>query len=305
MTLGMLANRCAQAAKAPCVGLQDLVMVDAFVHGVMLPALECTIDKGAEQLHIDRDSHAGCPGGAQLRCAHCSAPLPDLAAAESIPEAGISIAHKGLPRGPRNFRCCATVSLGRATSPAFRNRLQGIIMKFTRTLGSLLLLAAFGTHANAQLTREQVNAELAQAIRNGDMPVGGESDLKLNQFYPDRYPARPAAVGKTREQVRAELAEAIRTGNVLADGESGRMRNEIDPDRYPGTPTYVAKTREQVRAELAEAIRTGDMPVGGESGLVLYEMYPQRYAAARASNYVGGQRLPSAAAAAASAVIAR
>jgi Domain of unknown function (DUF4148) len=178
-------------------------------------------------------------------------------------------------------------------------------MNFTRTLGSLLVLAAFGTHANAQLTREQVKAELAQAVRNGDMPVGGESDLRLNQLYPGRYPAKPAAVGKTREQVKAELAEAIRTGDVWADGESGLMRNEIDPGRYPAKAVSVGKTREQVKVELAEAIRTGDMPAGGESGLMLYEMYPQRYAKARGSHYAGDRRLPSAAAVAASASVAR
>jgi Domain of unknown function (DUF4148) len=178
-------------------------------------------------------------------------------------------------------------------------------MNFTRTLGSLLLLAAFGTHANAQLTREQVKAELAEAIRTGDMPVDGESDLKLNQLYPDRYPAKPALIGKTREQVRAELAEAIRTGNVLADGESGLLRNEVDPARYPAKPTYAGKTREQVKAELAEAIRTGDMPAGGESGLMLYEMYPQRYAKARGSSYAGSLRAPIVGAAAASAALVR
>jgi hypothetical protein len=60
-------------------------------------------------------------------------------------------------------------------------------MNFIRTLGSLLLLAAFGTHANAQLTREQVKAELAEAIRTGDMPAGGESGLMLYEMYPERY----------------------------------------------------------------------------------------------------------------------
>jgi ribosomal protein L30E len=178
-------------------------------------------------------------------------------------------------------------------------------MNFTRTLGSLLLLAAFGTHANAQLTREQVRAELAEAIRSGDMPVGGESDLKLNQLYPGRYPAKAAAVGKTREQVRAELAEAIRRGDMVAGGESGLKLNEIDPGRYPAKTTYVGKTREQVKAELAEAIRTGDMPAGGESGLMLYEMYPERYAKARGSYYAGALRVPGAAATAASAAFAR
>jgi curli biogenesis system outer membrane secretion channel CsgG len=46
-------------------------------------------------------------------------------------------------------------------------------MNFTRTLGSLVLLAAFAITAQAQLTREQVKAELAEAIRTGDMPACG------------------------------------------------------------------------------------------------------------------------------------
>ncbi len=178
-------------------------------------------------------------------------------------------------------------------------------MNFTRTVGSLLLLAAFGTQANAQLTSEQVKAELAEAIRTGDMPVGGESDLKLNQLYPGRYPAKAAVVGKTREQVKAELAEAIRTGEMQASGESGLKLNELNPARYPAKPVYAGNTREQVKAELAEAIRTGDMPAGGESGLMLYEMYPERYAKARGSHHAGTMRLPSPAAGAASAALAR
>lgn len=178
-------------------------------------------------------------------------------------------------------------------------------MNLTRTLGSLLLLATFGTHANAQLTREQVKAELAEAIRSGDMPAGGESDLKLNQLSPARYPAKPSVAGKTREQVRAELAEALRAGDMVAGGESGLKLNELNPARYPAKTRYAGKTREQVKAELAEAIRTGDMPAGGESGLMLYEMYPQRYAKARESHYAGTLRVPGVAAAAASAALAR
>jgi hypothetical protein len=174
-------------------------------------------------------------------------------------------------------------------------------MNFTHTLGSMLLLAAFGSTAQAQMTREQVKADLAEAIRTGDM-LAGESGLKLNEINPGRYPARPVLAGKTREQVQAELAEAIRTGDMLAGGESGLKLNEINPDRYPAKTILAGKTREQVKAELAEAIRTGDMLASGESGLTLYEMFPDRYAKARQAVYAGK---PSATTAAASAALAR
>jgi ribosomal protein L30E len=202
-------------------------------------------------------------------------------------------------RRERNFIGAKAVSHKRATSPDSRNRLEGTIMNITQTLATLLVLAAFGNNANAQLTREQVKAELTEAIRSGDMPAGGESDLKLNQMFPGRYPVKPALVGKTREQVRAELAEAIRTGDMAAGGESGQKLNETNPGRYPAKPLYAGKTREQVKAELAEAIRTGNMPAGGESGLMLYEMAPARYAKAREAIYANKPQVPAPTAAAA------
>ena len=66
-------------------------------------------------------------------------------------------------------------------------------------------------------TREQVRAELFEAIRTGDMPApnngmdaqGISTGAKLNELHPDRYPAKAMAVSsKTREQVRAEVIEA-------------------------------------------------------------------------------------------------
>jgi hypothetical protein len=63
----------------------------------------------------------------------------------------------------RNFIGAQPVSLKRASSPDPRNHTQGTVMNFTRTLGSLFLLTAFGTHANAQLTREAVYANKPQA----------------------------------------------------------------------------------------------------------------------------------------------
>jgi hypothetical protein len=155
-------------------------------------------------------------------------------------------------------------------------------MNFTRTTVSLLLLAAIGTTAQAQSekTREQVKAELIAAIRAGDVLANGESGLKLNELYPQRYPHAPAAVGATRDQVKAELAEAIRTGDMIASGEGGLRLNEEFPQRYRAVAVAVAagKTREQVKAETAQAIRAGDMIAAGEGGFKLNQLYPKRYA---------------------------
>ena len=65
-------------------------------------------------------------------------------------------------------------------------------------------------------TREQVRAELSEAIRTGEMLERGGRSRKLNEVYPGRYPAKAAAKKKTRAEVLAELAEANRTGDSLA-----------------------------------------------------------------------------------------
>jgi hypothetical protein len=86
--------------------------------------------------------------------------------------------------------------------------------------------------ADGPKTREQVKAELAEAIRTGNMPADNESGLMLNQVRPDLYPSQERSVGKTRAEVKAELNEAIRTGNIVADVESGKKLNELYPARY-------------------------------------------------------------------------
>jgi hypothetical protein len=73
-------------------------------------------------------------------------------------------------------------------------------MKSKFVAGSTVILASVlfaGTPAFAQVTREQVKAELAEAIRTGDIVGEPEQGLKLNQMYPNRYPAK---------QLRADLA---------------------------------------------------------------------------------------------------
>lgn len=133
-----------------------------------------------------------------------------------------------------------------------------------------------GTPALADVTREQVKAELAQAIRTGDMPAYGEQSRKLNELYPNLYPAKQVQAGLTREQVKAELAEAVRTGDMLANGEQSRKLNELYPNRYPAKQVQASLTREQVKAELAEAIRSGDYMIS-DSGQKCNEAHPSMH----------------------------
>lgn len=70
-------------------------------------------------------------------------------------------------------------------------------------------VAAQGGEAVAQgKTRAQVKAELAQAIRNGDLIADSETGLRYNQLYPNRYPQPTLAQGQSRDDVRAELVKS-------------------------------------------------------------------------------------------------
>lgn len=157
------------------------------------------------------------------------------------------------------------------------------IKPFVLTL-ALLATALVATQARGEgLTREQVKAELAEAIRTGEYLVGGEANLRLRDISPGMYPAKPPASKKTREDVKAELAEAIRTGDIIS-GEKGQSSYEQAPHRYPARPTTLGKTRAEVKAELAEAVRLGDAPIHGEDGMTPAQRHPQRYAAVRAEH---------------------
>jgi predicted RNase H-like HicB family nuclease len=167
---------------------------------------------------------------------------------------------------------------------ALRNQLtsKGPIMSTSRTTFALLALAAALAAASAQAqtgkTREEVRAELAEAIRTGNVIANGESGLTLRELFPQRYPAIASAPGLTRAQVIGEFEEARRTGDLMAGGESGLRLNELYPQAYPTKFAGLGKTREQVKAELAEAIRTGNIMASGEAGGLLKDLYPQRYA---------------------------
>ncbi|NYT86394.1 DUF4148 domain-containing protein [Pollutimonas harenae] len=113
---------------------------------------------------------------------------------------------------------------------------------------------AMAANTNATLTRDQVRAELADAVRTGNI-VTGESSARLNEQFPALYPEQQTHSTVTRTQVQAELADAIRSGNIVV-GESSAKLNEQFPNQY-AQQDVDSKTRAEVRTELAEAAAHG------------------------------------------------
>lgn len=128
-----------------------------------------------------------------------------------------------------------------------------IVMAFATLVAGQAMAADIDT----SVTREQVKAELVEAIQSGNVIVG-ESGARLNQVFPNNYPAQQSASNVSREQVKAELVEAIRSGNVVR-GESSVRLNEAFPAKFPAERSVASKSREQVRAELAEAANAGQL----------------------------------------------
>jgi len=127
----------------------------------------------------------------------------------------------------------------------------------------------------ADVTREQVKAELAAAVRGGDI-MFGESGLKLNELYPGQYPAKQFRSTVTREQVTAQLAAAVRSGDMVV-GESSLKLNEMYPGRYPVKQVQSTVTRAQVNAELEAALRTGNYMAPGEASGLCNEVHPNMH----------------------------
>ena len=147
--------------------------------------------------------------------------------------------------------------------------------KFAATALIIASTLLVGSPSFAQVTREQVQAELAAAILSGDIATG-QRGLKLNELYPSRYPPAQVQSTITREQVKAELAVAVRSGDI-AFGERSLKLNDLYPSRYPARPAQSTITREQVRAELVAARRTGDYPAPGEASGLCNEVHPNMH----------------------------
>jgi hypothetical protein len=105
----------------------------------------------------------------------------------------------------------------------------------TKFAATALILATslMASSSFADVTRAQVKAELAEAVRTGNILASDDSGRMLNEVRPDLYPAQTANSTLTRAQVKAELATAIRTGNMPANDDSGLNLNQVHPHFYP------------------------------------------------------------------------
>ena len=86
-------------------------------------------------------------------------------------------------------------------------------------------------------TREQVQAELAEANRDGTI-LSGDGTLWRDLGAPRR--ADTTLAGKTREQVRAELAEANRDGTILSG--DGTLWRDLGSLHHLAVPPFVARS---------------------------------------------------------------
>ena len=155
---------------------------------------------------------------------------------------------------------------------------KGSTVKNNLSVSALIIMSAIvGTSAFAATTRDQVQSQLVEAVRTGNIVVNDESGRTLNQVNPSQYPAQKIQVGYSREQVNVNLTNAIRSGNIVINDESRRALNQVNPQQYAAQPAQSSVTRAQVNTQLTEAVRTGNVAAIDESGRKLNELYPNRY----------------------------
>lgn len=96
---------------------------------------------------------------------------------------------------------------------------------FSAAIFTLATLGAGSAFADAPLnypadnfkstmTRAQVKAELAEAIRTGSMIANGQTGQTAYQLNPSAFPERAMATGKTRTDVISELKKARMDGSL-------------------------------------------------------------------------------------------
>jgi hypothetical protein len=148
-------------------------------------------------------------------------------------------------------------------------------MRSQLVLGALTIaatLAGSGTaFAQECTTREQVQAELRQALRDETI-LSGDSSGAIALERAARHPAPPTVADPALErQMKAELADAVREETILSGDSSGAMALERAA-RHPAPPTVADAARQrQIKVELADALRNETILSGDSSGAIALE----------------------------------
>jgi hypothetical protein len=139
-------------------------------------------------------------------------------------------------------------------------------MRSQHVLGLLTMAATLAGSGNAFAqecaTREQVQAELRQALRDETI-LSGDSSGAIALERAARHPAPPTVANPALErQVKVELADALRDETILSGDSSGAIALE-HAARHPAPPTVANAARQrQVQVELADALRNGTILSG-------------------------------------------
>jgi hypothetical protein len=133
-------------------------------------------------------------------------------------------------------------------------------------LGVLTVAATLAGSGNAFAqectTREQVQAELRQALRDETI-LSGDSSGAIALERAARHPSPPTVADPAlARQMKVELADALRDETILSGDSSGAMALERAA-RHPAPRTVADVARQQqVKVELADALRNGTIVSG-------------------------------------------
>ena len=117
-------------------------------------------------------------------------------------------------------------------------------MRSQHVLGLLTMAATLAGSGNAFAqecaTREQVQAELRQALRDETI-LSGDSSGAIALEHAARHPAPPTVANAARQrQVQVELADALRNGTILAG--DGTMWQDLGQPHQSATGQFFAST---------------------------------------------------------------
>ncbi|MDO8774791.1 MAG: hypothetical protein Q7K57_40015 [Burkholderiaceae bacterium] len=104
----------------------------------------------------------------------------------------------------------------------------------------------------SQLSREEVKADVREAVKTGTLPVANEAGTKA--ITPNKVKST-----RNRADVKTEVRDANKAHALPAAGETGVVA--VTPTKIDST-----RSRTEVKTEVREAVKARKLPVVGEIG---------------------------------------